>query len=225
MIERLSFVVDDAEDAIIFLNEARFPGELRFGARTAPSFAAGNTIAGAAVGDLEGDGDLDIVVASFGLVGGAEGRIAVARTEVLGERNVSFESLETFSVPVSTNMPVEDVALMDPDRDGDLDIVVFYTDSTASWVYENTGAGGFVEAGQIPSSRNNEDVADVDLNNDGLRDIAYVATGSGPSAVSVLLNICENTPPCNDSDLAEPFSDLDLSDISRFIDGFVVGCD
>ena len=113
------------------------------------------------IGDLDGDGDLDVVSASAG-----DDKIAWYANDGTG----SFGAQQVITANAAG---AQDVVLSDLDGDGDLDVVTasFY-DDTIAW-HENEGGGSFsgrivVSAGSLsgPTAVNA-----ADLNGDGSRDI------------------------------------------------------
>ena len=89
-------------------------------------------IADIQVGDLDGDGDLDLAVAEFGY---ARGR--VLWLENMGQRR--FRDHELLFAPGTVNVPLADL-----DGDGDLDIAANVTqDDEEIWAFENRGNGRF----------------------------------------------------------------------------------
>ena len=143
---------------------------------TTPSFGAEDS-GDVTLGDLDGDGDLDAVVANI-LAGEAE-------TVWLNNGAGSFKPHPTtpsFEAGYSTS-----VTLGDLDGDGDLD-AVFANFGTHSTVWLNNGAGSFTPHPTTPSFRagNSHDVALGDLDGDGDLD-AFVANANG-EAETVWLN-------------------------------------
>ena len=75
------------------------------------------------------------------------------------------------------------------------------------------GPGQQFATGVFPIS-----VAIGDFDGDGTPDLAV--TNFFSNTVSVLLNQCGASGPCNAADLAEPFGILDLADILAFVTAF-----
>ena len=133
----------------------------------------------AAGGDVDADGDIDIVV-SYGTMG------------LLENDGGTFQDVSASRMPAVS--PVSDVELADIDSDGDLDVVA--TDgNTAQFVLLNDGSGSFVDssAGRIrPRSGRWADVELADVDRDGDADLLLVGTpcwlmlndGSGRFTVS-----------------------------------------
>ena len=106
---------------------------------TTPSFGGGNSY-GVALGDLDGDGDLDAVVANF---------ISQAETVWLNNGTGSFSAHPT--TPSFGAGDSYGVALGDLDGDGDLDAVVANCCSQAETVWLNDGTGSFRAHPTTPS--------------------------------------------------------------------------
>lgn len=138
---------------------------------------AGNSRA-VACADLDGDGDDDVVIANWGsnahavyvnqggAQGGEVGRFAQDRTTALGQ--VSAKS--------------SGVALGDLDGDGDLDLAFSNRKGEANEVWLNSGGGQFsLSVGALPAGDggNSTDVAMVDLDGDGMRDL-LILNRQGP---------------------------------------------
>jgi hypothetical protein len=118
---------------------------------------------GIALGDLDGDGDVDAFVADGGIPNGAD---QVWLNDGAGNLTDSGQRLGS-----STSL---DVALGDLDGDGDLDAFVG-NEAMADEVWLNRGDGFFVDTGQRLGLSDSEVVALGDL--DGDRDLdAYVAS-------------------------------------------------
>ena len=141
----------------------------------APTFGAGNSTA-VALGDVDGDGDLDVVVAND---------TGQAQDVYLNDGTGQFTphpSAPTFGAGDSTA-----VALGDVDRDGDLDAVVANASGQPQDVYLNDGTGQFTPHPSAPTfgAGNSTAVALADL--DGDRDLDAVVANDG-AAQEVYLN-------------------------------------
>ena len=130
----------------------------------------GETSASVSVGDLNGDGLLDIVL--------AKGRHWPLHSRVLlndGKGGFSASSLGT--VPARTYS----AALADVDGDGHLDIVVSNDAPDRKLVYRNDGKGHFTEIGTFGDPAwQTRYVTLADLNGDGFPDIVAANRGDYP---------------------------------------------
>jgi hypothetical protein len=118
-----------------------------------------------ALGDLDQDGDLDVVAAGVG-----QDHIYLNERQGREWRELPFGRREPGTDARSTG-----VALGDVDRDGDLDIVLPGRYSSRSVIYLNDGRAGFGEAREFGTAADDMTaVALSDLNGDGHLDIAAV---------------------------------------------------
>src|SRR5262249_5761227 len=138
-----------------------------------------------AIGDLNGDGKLDLAVANYGDPLSGNGAISV----FLGNGNGTF-SAATPSPTLATG--AQSVAIADLDGDGHLDLVVAYAFSKYS-VFLGIGNGSFKHVNPAFLSTGMiifVSVAIGDLNGDGKLDLALADYGLAPGdagTVSVLL--------------------------------------
>ena len=130
-----------------------------------------------AVGDVDGDGTLDRVAVD------ASDPALPAVTLAIGDGTGGFSP----AVPIPGNL-ANDVALVDRDDDGDLDLVT--AGSFGLWLHSNDGAGGFNPAGPVavpcrtvggyaPLTGHDVDVADLDA--DGDLDVAWTGMCEYPT--------------------------------------------
>ena len=136
-----------------------------------------------ALGDMDGDGDLDLVVGN-GDVGMSEGKLnAIYMNDGAG----SFDWAGASRDFGAGDEPTADVAVGDMDSDGDLDIVVLNR-SKQSVVYLNDGTASFPVTRSFGTAADLSSVAVGDVNGDGALDIVvgnwltstiYVNDGTG----------------------------------------------
>lgn len=114
----------------------------------------------AAVADLDGDGDLDIIVAQE----------FAANVLLLNDGTGSFTD-GSARLPTEAR-DSEDVGIADLDGDGDLDVVIVSEDDTVNELYLNTGTGLFTDAkDRLPVTGVSNAVIVEDLTGDGAPDI------------------------------------------------------
>ncbi len=140
-------------------------------------FAAGTGTYSVALGDVDGDGDLDVVASNFGS----------ANVTVLLNNGSGVYSPVAGS-PFAVGASPQFVALGDVDNDGDLDLATSSFGSVNITVLLNNGAGSYTPAPGSPfgAGGTTTSVAFGDADGDGDLDIA--AAKSGVNNVTLLLN-------------------------------------
>jgi hypothetical protein len=131
----------------------------------------------AVLGDVDGDGDLDMLVA------------ATKASISFNDGSGNFTSGSIYTATIATTYGANDVALADVDGDGDLDAVI--ANYTQVSVRLNNGSGVFSGGTDLPVSGVTTNLVVGDLNGDGYLDFA---TGSATArSLSVRLNLGNGT--------------------------------
>ena len=118
-------------------------------------------------GDVDGDGDLDLVIATeFG-----QNRL------LLNDGAGSFSDATAGRLPTASR-DSEDIALADFDGDGDLDLLFVSEDDQTNEFYLNDGSGTFAEASdRLPTTGTTNGVLAADLDGDGDLDVVLGNAG------------------------------------------------
>jgi hypothetical protein len=180
---------------------------------TKVEFAAGTNTKTVALGDLDGDGRLDLVVVNQGSRDGYEAMVRA----LLGKGDGSFSE---YSWSTRTDGP-NSVALADVNGDGKLDIVTANTSRPSVSVLLGDGDGTFAQAVDYLAGDGAQSVVVGDFDNDGKPDIIVANSGrgrsadviAGPSSLGVLLGKGDGTFPSTTIDLTADWAALALGDL------------
>ena len=154
-------------------------GDGTFGPEEA--FPTGNTPRGVAVGDFNGDGQVDIVTANLG---------DDTATVLLGNGDGTFSSGAQQSAPASNLRPFQ-VVVADVNGDGIPDIVTANRSDNSVSVLLGNRDGSFQTKETFATGRLPISVAVADVNGDGIPDI--VTANYAGADVSVLLGNGDGT--------------------------------
>jgi len=191
---------------------------------------AGNVRLGdAELGDVDGDADLDLVLADWG---GDPRAVAGGPTRLwLNDGDGTFTDA-TSRMPATLVGMSWDLELADVDNDADLDVLVSCKLCDGGRLYVNDGAGTFTDAStQLPQLENNYEYEPMDVDNDG--DLDLVTINDGPTFKETLLindghgvfvddtavRLAGTANPVNADDNVEAFLDVDDDGDADFIVG------
>jgi hypothetical protein len=136
-----------------------------------------NSVGDLELGDVDGDGDLDMVLADWGA--GNNMTNAGGRTRLwLNDGAARFTDATTARMPAVLIRFSWDLELADVDNDYDLDILVSCKRCGNSTLFRNDGAGTFTEDPRaLPVYTNNYEFEPMDLDGDGFLDLVTINDG------------------------------------------------
>jgi 6-phosphogluconolactonase (cycloisomerase 2 family) len=140
---------------------------------TYPNFSKGSYNTQVVGGDVDGDGDLDMLTANSG---------ANAVSVLLNDGKGSF----TFSSSCAVGTTPRSVAVGDVDGDGDLDVLTANGSANTVSVLLNNGSGTFTLSSSLAVGTTPQSVAVGDVDGDG--DLDVFTANFGSNTVSVLRN-------------------------------------
>jgi hypothetical protein len=128
-------------------------------------------------GDVDGDGDLDVVLADWGA--GNNMTNDGGRTRLwLNDGAARFSDGTSDRMPATLIRFSWDVELVDVDNDYDLDVLVSCKRCGNSTLFRNDGKGAFTEdLRALPQYTNNYEFEPMDLDGDGLLDLVTLNDG------------------------------------------------
>jgi hypothetical protein len=136
-------------------------------------------------GDVDGDGDLDVVLAEWGKEGpmlGEGGRTMLWLNDGAGRfTDATAERMPNVLVWFSWELEFVDV-----DNDYDLDVLVSCKLCEGGFLFENDGTGAFTDVtqGRLPQFTNNYDFEAIDVNGDDYLDLATTNDGLYPNLLA-----------------------------------------
>ncbi len=127
-------------------------------------------------GDVDDDGDLDMVLADWGSGSNMENSGGLTRLWLNNGKGF-FTDVTTAQMPA---IPIQfswDVEFIDFDNDFDLDIVISCKRCGTSRAFANNGKGFFKNLRMLPAYTNNYEFEVMDVNKDGFLDLVTVNDG------------------------------------------------
>jgi hypothetical protein len=132
-----------------------------------------------AAGDLNGDGNVDLVVANYLGGSGGYGSISV----LLGNGDGTFAAATSYSLGTGSALGPIYVALSDFNGDGKLDVAVANSQANSVGILLGQGDGTFQPPVNYPTGSVPYSIAIADFNNDGKIDIAVANSQSNSAGV------------------------------------------
>ncbi len=138
------------------------------------------------LGDVDGDGDLDIVLADWGQASPVSAQLAGGVTQLWTQMGVNTGMFEDSTLARMPNVSIRwawDVELVDVNNDYTLDILVscFACDKNSVYLFANDGDGNFIDVTSNITGQGQEglDVEAVDLNGDSFMDLVTLHDAVG----------------------------------------------
>jgi len=135
------------------------------------------SVGDAEFGDVDGDADLDLVLADWGAGNNMTNEGGRTRLWINNGRG-RFQDVTSTRMPTTRIRFSWDLELIDVDNDLDLDVVVSCKRCAGSKLLRNDGTGRFEEdIGGLPQYTNNYEFEPMDLDGDGFLDLVTVNDG------------------------------------------------
>ncbi len=132
-------------------------------------------------GDVDGDGDLDLLVVDSGAINPGAGNFQGGRTRLyLNDGTGHFTDVTAAQMPDLLVKWSWDAELVDVDNDWDLDALISCKLCTTSYLFRNDGTGHFTDdPNALPHFTNNYEFEAMDIDHDGDMDLATLNDGGG----------------------------------------------
>jgi hypothetical protein len=170
------------DNSLMVLLNKSVPGVVSFA--PAMTLATGPDVLKVTLGDIDGDGKLDIVEVNFNSGGGPSSVSVYKNTSLAG--TLSFAPRQDIPMPVGST----DVVVADMDGDGKPDLLVPSGNAAVWSIYPNTTTAGMISFGTpttMGSLWHATNIAVADLDNDGRPDV--IASNFGNTSISVYRNL------------------------------------
>jgi len=136
------------------------------------------SVGDAEIGDVDGDGDLDVVLADWGDGNPFE---SMGRVQLwLNDGTAGFTDVTVDRMPDTLVGFSWEIELLDIDNDWDLDLAISCKACEGSFLFENDGSGTFTDVteGRMPAFTNNYEFTPIDLDGDGFLDLVTINDGT-----------------------------------------------
>ncbi|HEV7165542.1 MAG TPA: FG-GAP-like repeat-containing protein [Gammaproteobacteria bacterium] len=147
--------------ALVRSDAASVASNVQYGFTQGAAYSVGAVPTGIAVGDLNGDGVLDVVTADSG---------SNSMSVLLGNKDGTYQPRKVYRVGQNPS----DIALVDLDHDGNLDAIVTNNDDNTVNIWWGDGKGGFSGSTLLQTGSGPHRIVTGDLDGDGNIDIAVV---------------------------------------------------
>jgi len=148
------------------------------GFAAAVNFAAPARPTISAVGDFDRDGDIDIAATTDN-----PDRVSILRNNGDG----TFQPGTAWGFNTGSGSGPQDIAAMDWDADGDLDLIVVLQDINTLRVYLNNGSGSFAASTSVNVGNGAQGLAAADIDGDGDIDFSLVNRIDGPNGTATIV--------------------------------------